>query len=84
MIVLKKILFTLFLFVLLSCQADKTYVLVEPGNLEIENIYSVSTNKKWRQFQENDYNFLFWTIDGYTIQRIVFLIHRQLLMGEKL
>ena len=72
MIVLKKILFTLFLFVLLSCQADKTYVLVEPGNLEIENIYSVSTNKKWSQFQENDYNFLFWTIDGYTIQRIVF------------
>ena len=57
MIVLKKILFTLFLFVLLSCQADKTYVLVEPGNLEIENIYSVSTNKKW-------------TVDNFTLNTV--------------
>ena len=48
------------------------YILVEPGKVEIEKIYSASTNKKWSQFQEREYNFLFWTIDGYTLQRIVF------------
>ena len=69
---IKKILIISFFLILISCQADKTYILVKPGKVEIEKVYSVSTNKKWSQFQEKEYNFLFWTIDGYTIQRIVF------------
>jgi len=47
-------------------------MLVEPGKVEINKIYSVSTNKNWSQFQDHEYSFLFWTIDGYTLQRIVF------------
>ena len=68
----KNILIILLLF-FISCQGDnETYILVEPGKVEIEKIYSTKSNKKWSQFQEDNYNFLFWTIDGYTLQRIVF------------
>ena len=70
--IFKKILLISFLLFLSSCQTDKTYILVEPGQVELNKIYSVNTNKKWSQFQEDAYNFLFWTIDGYTLQRIVF------------
>ncbi len=68
---LKKIFIISFL-IIWSCQQNRPYILVEPGKVEIEKIYSVSTNKKWSQFQESGYSFLFWTIDGYTLQRIVF------------
>ena len=72
MSVIKKIFIISFFLILISCQADKTYILVEPGKVEINKIYSVNTNMKWSQFQERGYNFLFWTVDGYTLQRIVF------------
>ena len=72
MLVIKKIFIISFFLILISCQADKTYILVEPGKVEINKIYSVNTNMKWSQFQEREYNFLFWTVDGYTLQRIVF------------
>ncbi len=70
--ILKKIFFFSFFLILISCQKNSVYVLVEPGKVEIEKIYSVNTNKKWSQFQESEYNFLFWTVNGYTIERIVF------------
>tara|TARA_Y100000590_G_C15545542_1_gene948772 strand:- start:516 stop:1109 length:594 start_codon:yes stop_codon:yes gene_type:complete len=70
--VLKKIFLLFFLICFVSCQSNKIYVLVEPGKVQIENIYSADTNKKWSQFQDRDYNFLFWTVDGYTLERIVF------------
>ena len=69
---MKKIFIISFFLILISCQTKKTYILVEPGKVEIENIYSVNTNKKWSQFQDKEYNFLFWTVDGYTLERIVF------------
>ena len=69
---IKKIFIISFFLILISCQSDKTYILVEPGKVEINKIYSVNTNMKWSQFQEREYNFLFWTVDGYTLQRIVF------------
>ena len=72
MVFIKKIFLISFLLILISCEGDKTYILVEPGKVEIENIYSVSTNKKWSQFQDKGYKFLFWTVDGYTLERIVF------------
>tara|TARA_B100000315_G_C14459139_1_gene532915 strand:+ start:447 stop:1043 length:597 start_codon:yes stop_codon:yes gene_type:complete len=72
MVVIKKIFIISFLLILISCTPDKMYILVEPGKVEINKIYSVSTNKNWSQFQDHEYNFLFWTIDGYTLQRIVF------------
>ena len=72
MLVIKKIFIISFFLILISCQADKTYILVEPGKVEINKIYSVNTNMKWSQFQEREYNFLFWTVDGYTLQRLVF------------
>ena len=72
MLVIKKIFIISFFLILISCQPDKTYILVEPGKVEINKIYSVNTNMKWSQFQEREYNFLFWTVDGYTLQRIVF------------
>ena len=72
MSILKKIFIITFLTILVSCKPDKIYMLVEPGTVEIEKIYSASTNKKWSQFQDHEYNFLFWTVDGYTLQRIVF------------
>ncbi len=72
MVFIKKIFLISFLLILISCEKDKTYILVEPGKVEIENIYSVSTNKKWSQFQDKGYKFLFWTVDGYTLERIVF------------
>ena len=70
--ILYKIFFCTFFLIIISCQSNKPYILVEPGRAEIANIYSVDTNKKWSQFQERTYNFLFWTVDGYTVQRIVF------------
>ena len=69
---IKKIFIVSFLLIFISCKSDKVYVLVEPGKVEIEKIYSANTNKKWSQFQDNKYNFLFWTVDGYTLDRIVF------------
>ena len=72
MLVIKKIFIISFFLILISCQSDKTYILVEPGKVEINKIYSVNTNMKWSQFQEREYNFLFWTVDGYTLERIVF------------
>ena len=69
---IKKIFIISFFLIFISCESDKVYVLVEPGKVEIEKIYSATTNKKWSQFQERTYNFLFWTVDGYTLQRIVF------------
>ena len=72
MVHIKKIFLISFFLILISCEKDKTYILVEPGKVEIENIYSVSTNKKWSQFQQEEYNFLFWTVDGYTLDRILF------------
>ena len=69
---IKKIFIISFLLILISCKPDKMYMLVEPGKVEINKIYSVSTNKNWSQFQDHEYSFLFWTIDGYTLQRIVF------------
>ena len=69
---IKKIFIISFFLVLISCETKKIYILIEPGNVEIEKIYSVNTNKKWSQFQDDQYNFLFWTVDGYTLQRIVF------------
>ena len=72
MSILKKIFIITFLTILVSCKRDKIYMLVEPGTVEIEKIYSINTNKKWSQFQDLQYNFLFWTIDGYTLERIVF------------
>ena len=63
-----------FILVLLiySCQANKTFILVEPGSVEINNMYSLKTNKKWSQFQQKEYNFIFWTVNGYSLDRIVF------------
>ena len=72
MSVIKKIFIVSFFLIFISCETDKTYILVEPRKAEIQNSYSVSTKKKWSQFQESNYNFLFWTVDGYTLQRIVF------------
>ena len=72
---MKKINNTLvFILILLiySCQANKTFILVEPGSVEINNMYSLKTNKKWSQFQQKEYNFNFWTINGYSLERIVF------------
>ena len=69
---IKKIFIISFFLIFISCESDKVYVLVEPGKVEIEKIYSATTNKIWSQFQERTYNFLFWTVDGYTLQRIVF------------
>ena len=72
---MKKINNTLvFILILLiySCQANKTFILVEPGSVEINNMYSLKTNKKWSQFQQKEYNFIFWTINGYSLERIVF------------
>ena len=69
---IKKILIIPIFLFLVSCQTDKTYILVEPGKVELKKIYSADTNKKWSQFQEDEYNFLFWTINGYTLERIVF------------
>ena len=72
MSIIKKIFIITFFLILISCQQDDAYILVEPGKVEIKKIYSVSTNRKWSQFQEDEYNFLFWTVDGYTLDRIVF------------
>ena len=72
MSVIKKIFIVFFIFIFISCETDKIYILVDPGKVEIEKIYSANTNKKWSQFQDRTYNFLFWTIDGYPLQRIVF------------
>ena len=42
---IKKILIIPIFLFLVSCQTDKTYVLVEPGKVELKKIYSADTNK---------------------------------------
>ena len=69
---INNILFLILIFVLSSCKANKVFTLIESGRVEINNMYSLETNKKWSQFQQKEYNFIFWTVDGYTLQRIVF------------
>ena len=44
MIHIKKIFLISFFLILISCEKDKTYILVEPGKVEIEKIYSATTN----------------------------------------
>ena len=65
-------LFLLFVFLLSSCKPDKIFILVEPGKVEVEKMYSVETKKNWSQFQNKEFNFLFWTVNGYSLERIVF------------
>ena len=60
------------IFSLCSCQPDKTFSLIEPGRIEINSMYSVETNKKWSQFNQREFNFVFWTVNGYSLDRIVF------------
>ena len=69
---INNILFLILIFVLSSCQPNKVFTLIESGRVEINNMYSLETNKKWSQFEKKEYNFIFWTVDGYTLQRIVF------------
>ena len=69
---INNILFLFLIFVLSSCQPNKVFTLIESGRVEINNMYSLKTNKKWSQFEQKEYNFIFWTVDGYTLQRIVF------------
>ena len=69
---INNILFLILIFVLSSCQPNKVFTLIESGRVEINNMYSLKTNKKWSQFEQKEYNFIFWTVDGYTLQRIVF------------
>ena len=69
---INNILFLILIFVLSSCQPNKVFTLIESGRVEINNMYSLETNKKWSQFEQKEYNFIFWTVDGYTLQRIVF------------
>ena len=69
---INNILFLILIFVLSSCQPNKVFTLIESGRVEINNMYSLKTNKKWSQFKQKEYNFIFWTVDGYTLQRIVF------------
>ena len=69
---MKKFLFLLFIFFLPSCEGKKIFVLVEPGKVEVEKIYSLETTKNWSQFQDKEFNFIFWTVNGYTLERIVF------------
>ena len=69
---INNILFLIIIFVLSSCQPNKVFTLIESGRVEIYNMYSLETSKKWSQFEQKEYNFIFWTVDGYTLQRIVF------------
>ena len=69
---INNILFIVLILFLSSCQANKMFILVEPGRIEIDKIYSIENNSTWSQFQQKEYNFIFWTVDGYTLQRIVF------------
>ena len=69
---INNILFLILIFVLSSCQPNKVFTLIESGRVEINNMYSLETNKKWSQFEQKEYNFIFWTVDGYTLHRIVF------------
>ena len=69
---INNILFIVLILFLSSCQANKMFTLVEPGRIEIDKIYSIENNSIWSQFQQKEYNFIFWTVDGYTLQRIVF------------
>ena len=69
---INNILFLILIFVLSSCQPNKVFTLIESGRVEINYMYSLETNKKWSQFEQKEYNFIFWTVDGYTLQRIVF------------
>ena len=70
---INNILFLILIFIVSSCQANKVFTLIESGRVEINNMYSLETNKNWSQFRQKEFNFIFWTVDGYTLQRIVFL-----------
>ena len=70
--IINNILFLILIFVLSSCQANKVFTLIESGRVEINNMYSLETNKKWSQFEQKEYNFIFWTVNGYSLERIVF------------
>ena len=69
---MKKVIFLFFIFFLASCQATKIFSLIEPGKVEINKMYSLETTKNWSQFQGREYNFIFWTVNGYSLERIVF------------
>mgnify|MGYP000589621049 FL=1 len=69
---INNILFLILIFVLSSCQPNKVFTLIESGRVEINNMYSLKTNKKWSQFEQKEYNFIFWTVNGYSLERIVF------------
>ena len=69
---MKKVIFLFFIFFLASCQATKIFSLIEPGKVEINKMYSLETTKNWSQFQDKEYNFIFWTVNGYSLERIVF------------
>ena len=69
---INNILFIVLILFLSSCQANKMFTLVEPGRIEIDKIYSIENNSIWSQFQQKEYNFIFWTVNGYSLERIVF------------
>ena len=69
---INNILFIVLILFLSSCQANKMFILVEPGRIEIDKIYSIENNSIWSQFQQKEYNFIFWTVNGYSLERIVF------------
>ena len=69
---INNILFIVLILFLSSCQANKMFILVEPGRIEIDKIYSIENNSTWSQFQQKEYNFIFWTVNGYSLERIVF------------
>jgi len=69
---INNILFIVLILFLPSCQANKMFTLVEPGRIEIDKIYSIENNSIWSQFQQKEYNFIFWTVNGYSLERIVF------------
>ena len=69
---INNILFIVLILFLSSCQPNKMFTLVEPGRIEIDKIYSIENNSIWSQFQQKEYNFIFWTVNGYSLERIVF------------
>ena len=56
---MKKIFLFILFFIFSSCEANKTYVLTEPGNVEIDKIYTVNTNKKGVNFKKKIIIFFF-------------------------
>ena len=43
-----------------EAKKGKMFILVEPGRIEIDKIYSIENNSTWSQFQQKEYNFIFW------------------------